>query len=510
MTDRTRRPVIYWPRDRRVRARALLVLLAVVTTVALVGVRWWVSNSARRSVARAYAEHRATLDSISGEEIATQIGTLSSPEYEGRLAGSAGGRKAAAYIAGELAAMGVQPLIGDSYFQEFTIAYSHPVDEPQVTLYDRQDRAVGLLKYGEDIAYSLWSDSAAVERAPIVFVGGWDNIPAAGDLNGAVVLALRPPAQAGLALSSLYDALELAHNAGAVALLAADFDRTTLTSLWDVDTHVPGIALLGLGGPAADRLLRLTGRDSAGWEAELAAAAKDRRVVQPVDTGLKISLRWTIANDDRRSARNVVGVIPGRAGLANGRCLLLTAHYDHLGAVPGGPVWPGAWDNASGVSVMLAAARALVAARPELTVIVAAWDAEERGLVGSAYFAANLPVPADRISAVLNLDCVGTRPAIRLERSRVGPLTRFLRSAAARFAIAVEEATVQPWSDAASFTHLPGIEAIQIFDAGDPYQVSFLHAPSDTVANLSPEALARLARTVVCAIVAQDGGQGVR
>lgn len=509
MTDKSRRP---FGRRRwdRLRAKTLLALPVAAIIVALALARGWAPVSARRSVARAYAEHRAALDAISGEDIMAEIGELSSPAYEGRLAGSAGGRKAAAYIAGQFAAMGLKPLFGDSYYQEFTIPYSHPLDEPTAVLYDRLGRVVGTLKYGQDIAYSLWSDSAATERAPVVFVGSWDRIAAADDLSGVVALALRPPDEAGKAFSSLYDALERARAAGAQALLAADFDRATLTSLWDVDAYVPGIALLGLGSAATDLLLRGTGHDSAAWKVELQAAAKDGRAFVPIDTGLKLSLRWTIANDSRRSARNVVAVIPGRNGLAAGRCLLLTAHYDHLGAVPGGPVWPGAWDNASGVAVMLAAARALAAARPELTVIVAAWDAEERGLVGSAHFAANLPLPAERISAVINLDCVGTRFAIRLERNRAGPLTCRLRSAAAQFEIAVEEAPVQPWSDAVSFTHLPGVEAIQIFDAGNPYQVPFLHDPSDTVANLNADSLARLARAVALAIAAQDGSGGAR
>lgn len=494
----------------RLSAKTLTALLAALIIVVLALARAWAPVSAGRSVARAYSTHRTALSAISGESIMAEIGELSSPAYEGRLAGSAGGRKAADYIAGQFAAMGLKPLFIDSYFQEFTIAYSHPVDEPEAVLYDRRGQVVGRLKYGQDIAYSLWSDSAAVQRAPVVFVGSWDRIGAAGDLTGKVALALRPADATDAALSSLYDGLAQARDAGALALLAADFDQSTLTSLWDVDTYVPGIALLGLGSAATDRLLKGTGRDVAAWKAECAAAARDGRAFAPLDTGFTLHLQWTIANDGRRSARNVVGFIPGRNGLAAGRCLLLTAHYDHLGAIPGGPIWPGAWDNASGVAVMLAAARMIAAARPELNVIVAAWDAEERGLVGSAHFAANLPLPAGRISAVINLDCVGTRSAVRLERNRVGALTCRLRSAAARYEIGVEEAPVQPWSDAASFTQLAGVEAIQIFDAGNPYQVPFLHDPSDTVANLNPDALARLARAVALAIVAEDEGSGAK
>jgi hypothetical protein len=106
-------------------------------------------------------------------------------------------------------------------------------------------------------------------------------------------------------------------------------------------------------------------------------------------------------------AANVLGVIPGRDPAAG--VIVVSAHYDHLG-VRGGVLYPGADDDASGVSAILALARRLVAAPPRHTVLVAAFDAEELGLRGARAFVAAPPL-ADRIVLDLNLDMVSRNPA---------------------------------------------------------------------------------------------------
>ncbi|MGE5561535.1 MAG: M28 family metallopeptidase [Chloroflexota bacterium] len=483
----------------RLLALTLAISMAAAASLAAGCARF----SAQASVTRALKSHRTALATISGATIAAEIEELSSPAYAGRQAGSPGGWRAADYIAGRFAAMGLQPLVGDSFFQEFPITYTHPANAPQAKVFDANGRMIGRLRYGQDVAYSLWSDSVDVRKAPVVFVGSWDRI-SAGDFSDKVLLALRPRDATEASLSA---GLEQARAAGAAALLAADFPEQTLTAYWDVDSYLPDIGMLGLSTAAANLLLQNTGRDVAAWSAELAATAAAGDEFAPVGTGLTIDLSWSIDNDDQRTARNVVGVIPGTGGLSGGRSLLLTAHYDHLGALPDGPYWPGAWDNASGVAVMLSVAQMLAADKPDLNIIVAAWDAEERGLVGSARFAAQLPVPADSLVGVINLDCVGSRLDFSLERTRAGALTQRLRSAGARYDIDMVESAVKPWSDAASFQSIEGLEAIQIFDGGNPYDVPFLHDPADTIANLRTDALERIARTVALAILAaSDGG----
>ncbi len=108
---------------------------------------------------------------------------------------------------------------------------------------------------------------------------------------------------------------------------------------------------------------------------------------------------------------NVIGVIPGSNRRLNTQPVIVGAHYDHLGVDPAtGQVYPGADDNASGVSVMLEVAKQLSSSfAPQRPVFFVAFAAEEEGLIGSEYFVANPPAgfSADEYYAMVNLDAVG-------------------------------------------------------------------------------------------------------
>lgn len=107
---------------------------------------------------------------------------------------------------------------------------------------------------------------------------------------------------------------------------------------------------------------------------------------------------------------NVVGLLPGtNPDLANFP-VVVGAHYDHLGVNSSGQIFPGADDNASGVSVLIeVAAKLRRSFSPERPILFVAFSAEESGLLGSEYFADHLPfgIQAEQIFAMLNLDSVG-------------------------------------------------------------------------------------------------------
>ena len=126
---------------------------------------------------------------------------------------------------------------------------------------------------------------------------------------------------------------------------------------------------------------------------------------------------WTqdVLDKKNLTLKNVVGIIPGtNSDLSD--AVIISAHYDHLGmgwpyVKKGneGKIHNGADDNASGVAVMLELAKSLgKTAKPGRTIIFIAFTAEEAGLVGSRYFAANYKkYPVDKIFAIINLDTVG-------------------------------------------------------------------------------------------------------
>lgn len=116
------------------------------------------------------------------------------------------------------------------------------------------------------------------------------------------------------------------------------------------------------------------------------------------------------ADGEGTEGENLLALLEGRDEALRGEVLVLSAHYDHLGARDE-QIFRGADDNASGVAVMLELARALTreGARPRRSVLFAAFDAEERGLLGSKYFVHAPTVPLERIVLDLNLDMLGRR-----------------------------------------------------------------------------------------------------
>lgn len=102
-------------------------------------------------------------------------------------------------------------------------------------------------------------------------------------------------------------------------------------------------------------------------------------------------------------AANVVGQLSGRN--PGGRIIAVTAHYDHLG-VREGVLYPGADDNASGVAVLLAAARHFRHNPPQHGFVFAALDAEELGLHGATTLVRSAVLPSERVALNVNLDMV--------------------------------------------------------------------------------------------------------
>ena len=115
---------------------------------------------------------------------------------------------------------------------------------------------------------------------------------------------------------------------------------------------------------------------------------------------------------DKVDAYNIIGVLEGADPVLKDEYIVLGAHYDHLGTRQrdtGLVVFNGADDNASGVAVMLEAAKMLSSRRDSLkrSILFIAFDAEEHGLVGSRHFVANPVVPLKQIKLDVNLDMMG-------------------------------------------------------------------------------------------------------
>jgi Iap family predicted aminopeptidase len=108
---------------------------------------------------------------------------------------------------------------------------------------------------------------------------------------------------------------------------------------------------------------------------------------------------------------NVGGVLRGNDPLLRDEWIVVTAHYDHLGMSPDTTredrVYNGADDNASGTAAVIELARALSQTPHRRSILLLLVSGEERGLLGSAYFAANSPIPLEKVVVDLNIDMIG-------------------------------------------------------------------------------------------------------
>ena len=197
---------------------------------------------------------------------------------------------------------------------------------------------------------------------------------------------------------------------------APRIERYTLAQ-WADRVTIPALTI----SPAlADQLLRRTGKSLA----ELSAAAESRRGSTPIlvpDTRIEVTstVQRHVIPD-----RNVVGLLEGSDPDLKDEWVIVSAHFDHDGADAVG-VFNGADDDGSGIVSLLEIAEAYALAaeagqRPRRSVLFAAWNSEERGLLGAWAYAETPLHPLTQTVAVLNMDMVG-----RNEEVPVGGGNRF-------------------------------------------------------------------------------------
>ena len=205
---------------------------------------------------------------------------------------------------------------------------------------------------------------------------------------------------------------------------------------------------------------------------------------------------------------NVAGLIDGTA--SRRRVIVVSAHFDHVGLV-NGRLFPGADDNASGVAVLLAAARHFAGHPPRHTMLFVAFDAEEHGLAGSRAFVADPPVPLDRVVLNVNFDMVSR--SARRELFVAGtfhtpslrpPLEDVRRRSGVRLTFGHDrpDGPGEDWTEESD--HRP------FHDAGIPF-VYFgvedhadYHKPTDTADRIDPGFLGDVADTIIEALIALD------
>ncbi len=446
---------------------------------------------------------------------------LASPALGGRLTGSAGEQRAAAYLAERLAALGALPLPGESgYRLPFSYTAGTRDAGSSLALVD----AEGEERWsGADSVQALSFSEPGAVTAPVLFAGYGIVVPAgqevaydsfAGlDVAGKIVLVLRyfpeeadPQLEGELARYAglRYKAMQ-ARERGAVALLVATGPRSphageVVPMSFDAAVAGSGLLAASVSGEVAARLLAAAGRDLAAVQAALDGGNPHEGGFEL--PGAEVALEVRVERE-QRTAANVAGYLPGSDPEAGAEpWVLLGAHYDHLGE--GGPnsladageaaaVHPGADDNASGVAAVLAAGEALAAEPHARHLVLAFWSGEELGVLGSTQFLRDGPLPADQVAAYLNFDMVGRLRDNRLLLQGAGSSDvwpRLVEQVNVPLGFAVELAEDPYLPTDSTPVYQASVPTLNFFTgAHEDY-----HKPSDTAEKIVYPELARVAR----------------
>jgi Zn-dependent M28 family amino/carboxypeptidase len=346
------------------------------------------------------------------------VTALADDSMRGRQTGSPEHRRAAEYVAAAFQRAGLEPAGTDGWFQPVRFQVRRIAESRSSVGLVRGGKAESL-RLGKDATINLRSSSAGQVDAPLVFVGYGVRSPDLGhddfaglDLEGKVAVVLAGAAPKGIpgpALAAGRAAgAEALRQGGAVGVLTIypphsdlPWDRYALSRLHPqmrlasdsaAQADDPGVTVV-LNPAKARGLFAGSSRSYASIQSLADSGAPLPRFDLPV------RLRATVALDEGVSVSdNVVGLLSGGDGRLKTEYVALTAHLDHLGVgepVAGDSIFNGAMDNASGVATLLETAAALGARhpRPRRSVLFVAVTGEEKGLLGSEYFAGHPNLP---------------------------------------------------------------------------------------------------------------------
>lgn len=389
------------------------------------------ASDSGRSGANAAEEAAAQ---ISGEFIRKIVKEIADDRYEGRGPGSRGDVAARQYLAKELEASGLEPGGTDgSWEQEFELV-SVDTKQPDEWAFQRGDESLTFKQWDDFIVNSdVQIDRAEFDDAEVVFVGygiqapefDWDDYKG-HDLNGKVLLMMNndpewDPDLFGGETRLWYGRWDYkyakAAEQGAVGAIIIHTTPSAGYPFQVLQTSGTGPQFqLPAGDEPHSQITAWMVEDAArklvamaGLDLDELRESADNRDFEPVPLGITTSIGMDVEIVRTKSA-NVLGLIPGSDRELKDEVVIYTAHHDHLGIgkpnAEGDNIYNGAYDNASGVGVVMSIAQGMKALpnAPRRSVLIALVGAEEQGLLGSKYYAEHPTFPSGKIAANINYD----------------------------------------------------------------------------------------------------------
>jgi len=382
------------------------------------------------------APAQAQAGGINSDSLATHLRILASDEFEGRAPATPGEAKTVAYISEQFAAAGLEPAGEDGGWTQAVTLERTEISGPVAASFTLGGQTWELAN-SEDIALETLHPDGAVDLrgVPLVFAGygitapelDWDDY-AGLDVEGKVVVVLvndpdfetEPGRFGGRAMTWygrwVYKYLEAAGRGAAGVLIVHETEPAAYP--WATVRNgrlAPQFDIVR--EDAADHHLRVRGWiqrataerlfASAGLDFEEARRAAQQEGFRAHALG---DATFSAAFDVERSritTRNVLGVLPG-AGRP-GETVIVSGHWDSFGIgepdESGDAIVNGAVDNATAIASMIEIARVMAEGpAPERSVLFIALAAEESGLLGATYYAANPLRPLATTAAVVNME----------------------------------------------------------------------------------------------------------
>jgi Zn-dependent M28 family amino/carboxypeptidase len=356
---------------------------------------------------------------------------LADDKLEGRDTGSRGEREAQKYAVEQLKKAGAEPAGVDGYYQPVKFV-SRQIVEKDCSLALIRDGKREELVLGDDAIIGTRVMPAPEVEAALVFAGYGLKVPeknyddfAGLDVRGKIIVILAgSPAEIPGALASHYQTAaerwKILRAAGAIGIVSlpnpASMDipwsRIALNRAhpsMDLDypefNETVGAKITVTVNPAsADKLFAGSGHTFA----ELAALGKDRKPLPHFPLAVSLAAKSRVDVTKIESA-NLVAKIPGSDPALKNEYVVLSAHLDHIGIgepINGDRIYNGAMDNGSGSALVLDMAASFKKNPEKLrrSILLVLVTGEEKGLLGSKYFAAHPTVPPKSIVADVNVD----------------------------------------------------------------------------------------------------------
>ncbi len=372
---------------------------------------------------------------ITADDMVRRIAYLASDEMGGRDTPSPGLEMAASWIADEFRAFGLVPAGDDGTFiQRYPWTRTSLNPEGTALQFEKAGttatavfaRDFFLVPGGRDItgAGLAWGGTAKSGMEPF-------GADASGRLVAMFMPGASPDGSWNAAIGAAFMAAMPVGAAGVVLVLDPAFDPDMVPQIAQ--------AVAGQGGAP----IPLVGLTYDAMKAALAAGGEDLDAL--IDAPYRVldagTATLTVVSESRVvNPPNVVGLLPGSDPLLRYQYVVFSAHMDHVGTGPpdaeGDSIFNGADDDASGTATIVEVAEAFSAltVRPRRSILFVAVSGEEKGLLGSDYFANHPPAAQDQLVANINLDMVGrnapdTVAAIGQDYSSLGPLVQEVAAA---------------------------------------------------------------------------------